>query len=112
MCFVRPERGVVALPLKVLYHVGDRGTALHATQFLADAFMPKPVAYRRTLLDRVESDSTGSEFLGHAGKRVRTLEINSRGGRKIDNDQPGRCGFVPDALQDRVANIVHVVIDQ
>jgi hypothetical protein len=37
--------GGVALPLKVVDHVGDSGKAVYAAQFAVDAFMAKSIAH-------------------------------------------------------------------
>ena len=45
MWFVMLQRGGVALPLKVVDHVGDSCEAVYAAQFAVEAFMAKPIAH-------------------------------------------------------------------
>ena len=45
MLFVRLQRGGVALPLKVVDHVGDSCEAVYAAQFAVDVFMAEPIAH-------------------------------------------------------------------
>jgi hypothetical protein len=42
----------------VIDYIGDGGEAVHAAQFLVDAFVTEPVAHRGTLFDRLETISS------------------------------------------------------
>jgi hypothetical protein len=67
MWFVRLQRGGVALPLKVVDHIGYRREAVYAAQFAIHMFVPEPFAHGGTRFDGVKLDALGGEFVSDAG---------------------------------------------
>src|SRR4029077_16468517 len=112
MWFVRLQRGGVALPLKMVNHVGDSCEAVYAAQFAVDAFMAEPIAHRGTRFNRFELDARGDEFLSHAHKHVGTLHVNKRRGGEIEHNELRRRRLRVNTAQDGVADIVDVEIDE
>src|SRR5206468_199386 len=54
----------------------------------------------------------GDEFLSHTRKRVGTLHVHERRGGKIEHHELRQSRRSADAVQDRIANIVHVKVDE
>ena len=74
--------------------------------------MAEPIAHGRTRLDRLESDSFSREFDRDGGKRVGALQIYVWRRGKVENDQSRRYWLGIDFVQDDVANVVDVEINE
>src|SRR4029077_1945037 len=112
ICFVRLRRGGLALPLKVVDHVGDSCEAVYAAQFAVDAFMAEPIAHWGARFNCWESDMLCDEFVSHAGECMRTLHVHERRRGKIEHHELWQFRRSADTVQDRIANIVHVKVDE
>src|SRR5439155_12709905 len=90
----------------------DSCEAVYAAQFVVDAFMTEPVADRRTRFNSMELDTLGNEFLSHAGECMRTLHVHERRRGKIEHHELWQFRRSAGTVQDRIANIVHVKVDE
>jgi hypothetical protein len=69
----------------VLNYIRNGREAVHTAQFTIDVFMSEPIAHGGTWFSGLESNTLYSQFVRHAGKRVRTLHVNARCGGEIEH---------------------------
>src|SRR4029453_5152166 len=73
--------------LKIFYGVCDTFEAIDATQFAIHPLVTEPVTNGRACFDRLEPGALGSQFIGHAGKRVNALKVNARCSADMENNK-------------------------
>ena len=98
--------------LKIFDRVRDGSETVYSAQSVVDTFIAQTIANRGTRFDRLESDAVSSQFIRHAGKRVSALQVNARRSGKIEHNQLRWRRFSVHALQDRLADMVHVEVHE
>ena len=63
-------------------------------------------------LYRLDANPLRGNLLCHGSECVHCLQIDARYGRKIEHHQFDRRGFGADAIQNGVANVLHIEINQ
>ena len=98
--------------LKIFDRVCDTFKAIDPTQFTIHTLVTEPVTNGRACFDRLEPDAFVSQFIGHAGKSVSTLQVQARRSGEIEHDQLRWRRFSVYAFQDRLADMVHVEVHE
>src|SRR6476620_5163773 len=98
--------------LKIFHSVCDTFEASDATQFTFHTLVTEPVTNGRACFDRLEPDALGGQFIGHASKSVSALQVHARRSGKVEHNQLRWRRFSVHALQNRLADMVHVEVHE
>ena len=98
--------------LKIFDRVCDTLEAIDATQFPIHTLVAESITNGRACFDRLEPDAPGGQFIGHAGKSVSALQVQARRSGEIEHNQLRWRSFSVHALQNRLANMVHVKVHE
>src|SRR5437773_1460042 len=97
---------------EIFDRVRDASKAVDAAQFGIHTFVAKPVTYGRACFDRLESDTFGSEVIGQLAECLSALHVHAWRSREVEEDELRQCRLGAYAVEDHLADMVHVEIDE
>src|SRR5437773_4270628 len=98
--------------LKIFDRVRDASEAVDVAQFGIHTFVAKSVTYGRACFDRLESDTFGSEVIGQLAECLRALQVHAWRSGEVEEDELRQRRLSAYAIEDRLADMVHVEIDE
>src|SRR2546430_16709592 len=103
---------VTGVFLKIFDRVRDASEAVDVAQFGIHTFVAKSVTYGRACFDRLESDTFGSEVIGQFAECLRALQVHAWRSGEVEEDELRQRRLSAYAIEDRLADMVHVEIDE